>query len=246
MKKVALLQKVIIFAFVFLLALSSNANESLYMSKGIRAEKKGEYREAIREYKKALSENPNFIELYNTIGRLYRYKLKDNQKAIQIYLKGLKIEPYNFGLNRSLMYLYFDQGKLDDGIEQYKILSSIRGERDQYSFTRDTLKKIFKGMTQEAILNFCNEYLAINPTDIILREFLAGIYMKKKDYKYAKQEYKAMITYGNKTGFIYFSIGVCDYYLGLYQDALKSFTKAQELGSYVPQNYFDLIHEKMK
>ena len=227
------------------MSFSSSANEKLYMIKGISAEKKGEYREAIKEYKKVLSENPNFIELYNTIGRLYRYKLKDNQKAIPIYLKGLKIAPYNFSLNRSLMYLYFDQGNLDDGIKHYKILSDIRGEREQYSFTRDALKKKFKGMTQEAVFNFCNEYLAINPTDIILREFLAGIYMEKKDYRYAKQEYKAMIKYGNETGFIYFSIGVCDYYLGLYHDALKSFTKAQELGSYVPQNYFDLIHKKM-
>ena len=215
------------------------------MIKGIRAEEKGEYNEAIKNYKKVLSENPNFIDLYSTIGRIYRFKLKDNNKAIRICLKGLEIEPYNFNLNRSLMYIYFSQEKFDDGIKQYLLLSNIRGEKDQYYFPRDTLKLIFSGKTRDDKFKFCKKYLAINPSDVILKEILAAIYMEKKNYIAAKREYQSMIENKNETGFIYFSIGVCDYYLGLYKDSLRSFSKAKELGSYVPQNYFDLINEKM-
>ena len=237
---------IFIYVIVFLLPLNAGASESLYMMSGALAEKNGNYREAIKEYEKALSESPNLIELYNTIGHLYRYRLKNNEKAIEVYLKGLKISPSDFSLNRNLMYLYFDQGNLDGGIKQYKTLSDIREEKNRYSFPRKTLKKIFEGMDQKAKLNFCNEYLSINPTDIILREILAGIYMDMKNYERAKTEYETIIEYENKTGFIYFSLGVCHYYLGLYQDSLRSFREAQKLDSYVPQKYFDMINENMR
>ena len=245
MKKFILLKSIFVYMSVFLIPWSSNASESLYMMRGALAEKNGNYGEAIKEYEKALTENPDFIDLYNTIGHIYRYKLEDNEKAIEVYLRGLKISPYDFGLNRNLMYSFFDQDNLDDGIKQYRKLSDLRGEKEIYSFPRETLKKILDGMGQEPKINFCKEYLSINPTDLILREIIADMYMSMKDYEHAKTEYEAMIEYGNKTGFIYFSLGVCYYYLGIYQDSLRSFTQAQELGSYVPQKYFDRIQEKM-
>ena len=245
MNNFILSKSILIYVLVSIQPLPSSASQSLHMMRGALAEKDGRYAEAITEYEKALSEDPDNMELYNSIAHLYRYKLKNNEKAIEVYLKGLKLSPRDFSLNRGLMYAYFDEGKIDDGIVQYRTLSNIRGRKDPYSFPRETLKKILQGMGNQAKVTFCRDYLAVNPTDMTLRETLADIYMNMKDYEHAKIEYKAMIEYGNKTGFIYFSLGVCYYYLGLYQDSLTSFTAAQDLGSYVPEKYFEMIHEKL-
>ena len=65
----------------------SSADEDIYIIRGAVAEKKGNFKEAIIEYKKALNENPMFIELYISIGNIYRHKLKNTSEAIDIYLK---------------------------------------------------------------------------------------------------------------------------------------------------------------
>ena len=245
MTKLKLKVNAFLLIFLLILPIDVSPNENANMAKAIIAEKQGQYNIAIKEYEKVLAENPNFIELYQKIGHIYSYKLKNHQKAIEIYLKGLSIAPDIFGLNMSLMHIYFDLEDINKGIRHYKKLSQIRKEGNSFSFPRKSLKLIFEDMSQEEIIIFCKDFIALNPTDIILREKLSHIYMDKKDYNNAKREYKAMLRYGNKTGFIYFSIGVCDYYLEMYKESLISFKKAREFGSYVPEKYFELLRKKI-
>lgn len=245
MKKRYFAQIYLCYVFCFVSSSQLCAFEHSHVMKGSLAEKRGEYEVAIQEYKNEIAKNPNFIELYISIGNIYRFKLKNTSKAIQIYLCGLEVAPNSFDLNLNIMYCHFEQGDFNKGIKHYNILAYLRGEKDNYSFPRDMLEIEFKEMDQVEQLNFCNKYLTINPTDIILREILAKKYIEEKDYKNAKMHYEAMIQYGVETGFNYFSLGVCDYYLENYQNSLKSFLKAKELGSYIPQSYFDMLDKKI-
>ncbi len=245
MKKVVLALSVIIF-ILFKIPIYSIADEYIYIIQGAKAEEKGEFEEAIIAYEKALDQNPERLELYTSIGYIYRRKLKNNSKAIEVYKKGLKYGPRNFGLNRSLMYAYFEKGDLDNGIKQYKLLPDIGSDKERYSFPRDTVNKIIKDMKSEEIIKFCKEYLEVNPKDLILRDILSDVYIEKRDYKNAKEEYENMLKYGYSKGPALFGLAICDYYLGYYKEALNSLMEANQLGEDVPQEYFNMIKEKMK
>lgn len=218
----------------------------IYFLKGEIAESKGSYESAVAEYEKILSIDSKSVEAYYRIANIYRTKLKQTTKAIEIYQKGLKYLPNNFRLNRGIMYSYFEHGDLDSGIKYYKLASNLRGESDRLYFPRESAIKIIKNMNIEEVINFCRDYIKINPSDIILREILSEKYIKKRDYKNAKIEYEAMLKYGYDQGYVYFGLAVCEYYLGGYEKALDYLTKAKNKGEDVPASYFNMVKDKMK
>jgi tetratricopeptide (TPR) repeat protein len=103
-----------------------HANGLDNIKNGYIEELKGNYLQAISEYEKALEYNPNMAELYISIGNIYNNKLNDEEKARQIYLKGLKAIPSDFALNLNIMHLYFARNDYENGIKHYEILSTIR------------------------------------------------------------------------------------------------------------------------
>ena len=231
---------------LFLVTFSSQAGEYEHIAKAALFEKKGKFQAAIREYEKAINIAPHLVDVYGSIGYIYQYKLMKNRKAIEIYLKGLELDPNNYGLNLNIMYAYFDQGDLKNAIKHYEVLSKIRTDNDRYSFPRDTAQKLTKDMKKQDVVDFCKKYLAMNPTDIILREILVAVYKDREEYKNAEAELHDILKYGYETGSVYFDLGTCNYHFGHYQKSLEFFLKAKELGAYIPQSFFDKVHKKIK
>ena len=143
------------------------------------------------------------------------------------------------------MQLFFSTGKVDEGIEQYKLISKIRKDDDKYTFPRSIIYRFKNEMSEKEFISFCKEYIDINPTDIILREVLSREYLNMGDALHAKNELEAIIRYGNESGYIYFDLALCYYNLGSYQKALDYFIKAKHLGAHVPQKYIDALKEKL-
>lgn len=217
-----------------------------HITKASSLQKQGKFKEAIREYKKAVERNSDLAYLYDIIGDIYRDNLNDDNKAIENYLIGLKIDPGNYSLNLSIMNIYFEQDNISNGIKYYETLSALKKEKKYFTFPRHVVNTIFKDMSLKDRIVFCKKYLTMNPTDMILREVLSDIYMKKRDYANAKIEYEAMLQYGDESGQIYFGMGICKYYLGHYKDARNYLLKAKQLGEDVPQEYFDMVNAKIK
>jgi tetratricopeptide (TPR) repeat protein len=231
---------------LFLIACHSQASEYEHFQKADYLFNQGKFEEAIKEYELAIDENPELVAVYNRLGYIYQYELNDTQKAIEIYLKGLQKENSNYSLNLNIMHAFFEQENIPKGIKHYKILSDIRSEKDRYSFPRETINMITKDLGQDEVIGFCKEYLSINPTDKMLREVLSRIYMGKKDYKNARTELEAMLRYGYEAGFVYFDLGVCSYYLGQYDNALTLLSTAKQLGEYVPEEYFEMVKQRIE
>ncbi|HDI72543.1 MAG TPA: tetratricopeptide repeat protein, partial [Candidatus Altiarchaeales archaeon] len=74
-----------------------------YERLGLREYEKGNYKQAIEYYSKAIEYNPNDASLYNNRGLAY-YNLQQYDKAIADYTKAIEIKPdfadayYNRGL----------------------------------------------------------------------------------------------------------------------------------------------------
>ena len=239
---------ILFFLSITIVILSQNmsANELGHIKRGAIEEKRGDYIKAIEEYKKALVYNPKLIEVYISIGNIYHQKLNDNKMAYKIYLKGLEIAPYDFKLNLNLIYLYFTDNDIESGIKHYKMLSKINQDNKEFSFTREIINNIFQHKDEKEILEFCNKYLAINPSDNILREKLAVLYKKQKKYELAEKELKYLLDQGYSYSMIYFDLGVCSYHLEKYNDSLKYLNKAKELGEYVPDTFFNQLNQKIE
>ncbi len=224
----------------------SGGNEWEHIVEGSLLLKRGNIQGAISEYEEAIKENPRLVDAYSSLGHIYQYELKNNTKAIEIYSKGLKHDPNDYSLNLNIMYAFFDLGDNSNGIKYYEALSNMRSGEKTYSFPRETLHDIIQDMTRQEALGFCKKYLAMNPTDTGLREVLVDLYLKQKDYEYAESELQAMLRHGEETSSVYFDLGTCNYNLKQYEKALEFFSRAKQLGAYVPQEFFDRLYEKVK
>ena len=251
MKKIFLLKIGMISALLCLFCtFIVEAVEYDHIGRGTFYLKQGKVKKAIKEFEKEIEENPHLVDAYLTLGNLYQFKLKDNQKAIEVYLKGLKQSPIDYDLNLNIMYVYFDQEEIYDGFKHYVILANVRSENDSFSFPREILHELLKKKEQREKIDFCNEYLAMNPTDIILRETLADIYKSQKDYKKAESELMTILEQSKNSpdvylAYIYFDLGTCNYNLGYLHKALEYFSRAKELGADVPQEFFSKLHKEI-
>ena len=225
---------------------SVSANGWDYIAKGSQLLKMGKEEKAILEFEKALDVKPSMIEAYQKIGYVYQYKIKDYQKAIQFYLKGLKYKPDNYQLNLNLMYAFFEVNQIEKALETYEKAAKIRPENKRFSFPIDKLKILFKGMDVNNKIQFCKEKLELNPTDTSIRKSLADIYLERKSYQKAKNQYEALITYGGDSGNTYYGLGITNFYLEEYSSAFDYLKKAKELGEYVPDQYFEMVKNKMQ
>lgn len=171
--KISLLISASIFISVF--ASADDSSIFLKLAQGQEYEKLGKYQEALAEYESAMREDPINKHVYMSLGYIYQYELNDKKKAIEFYKKGIDYAPNDYGMSFNLMYAYFDIGDFDSAMRLYERLSSMQ-HKHSHTFPRDTLSKIFLNMNEDEVISFCKKFLAINPSDSILREKLSKLY----------------------------------------------------------------------
>ena len=221
-------------------------NIGYYIEKASRYEINSEYKKAAEYYEKALGIDANIFELYKKIGDIFQYEIKDYNKAIDIYVKGLNLRSDDFGINLSLMNAYFKNNDIKKGIYRYEFLSSIRKQNQKLSFPVNVVDTLTRNMNDEMVINFCENYLQKNTTDTILRKRIADILIKKKEYYKAIIHLEILIKDGYIEGEIYFMLAVCNYHSGNYQNALNNFDKAKDLGEEVPDEYVKMVKDEIR
>jgi len=88
--------------------------------------KRGEKKEAIRLFEKAIEANPAFAEAYNNLGIIYYYDFKDAEKAIGLFKKTVDIQPDFAGAYNNLGSAYRNIGKIEQALEAYKKAIEIK------------------------------------------------------------------------------------------------------------------------
>lgn len=243
--KISLLISASIFISVF--ASADDPSIFLKLAQGQQYEKIGKYQEALAEYESAMREDPRNEHVYMSLGLIYQYKLNDKKKAIEFYKKGIGYAPNNYGMSLNLMYAYFDVGDFGNAVRLYEQVSNMQ-HKSLHTFPKDALRTIFLNMNEEEVICFCKNFLSINPGDSILREKLSELYIERKDYKNARPQFEARLKYSRTTdnlGPTYFGLAVCDYYLEQYLSSIDYLDKAKAAGEYVPDQYFEMVREKI-
>ena len=76
------------------------------------------YQAAIGSFQKAQASNPDFIDVYSSLGNSFA-ALGEVQQAIDIYHQGIAIDPHHFGCYLNLGNLLLSQGNLEQAINIY-------------------------------------------------------------------------------------------------------------------------------
>jgi len=139
--------------------------------------KKGMLDEAISEYKKALTINPNFIAVHSNLGYAFHNKGMLDE-AISEYKKALTIMEE---LHNNLVNVYLKKDRLDETTSEHKKTITIKPD---YAMAHVNLGVAYvdKGMLNEAISEF-KKALTINHNLAKVHNNLAVVYYSKGNYK---------------------------------------------------------------
>jgi tetratricopeptide (TPR) repeat protein len=66
-------------------------NPDSHYTLGLVLEKRGQFAEAERAYRQALSVNPNYADVYYSLGTLYADQLKDDKKSVEAFRRYLEL-----------------------------------------------------------------------------------------------------------------------------------------------------------
>ncbi len=145
-------------------------------------QERGNHKEAIGEFKKALSIDPEYIKAYNGLGISYDL-LGDFPKAIESYKRALKLNPALDYLHNNLGYSYLLQGKWEEAVSAFKKSISLNNQDHRF---HDNLALAYaeKGWYDLALFEF---KLAGDEAKAYFN--LAQLYFRKGLYKEAKDQY---------------------------------------------------------
>lgn len=151
-------------------------------NKAIEYSKKNDFKNAEKFYLKALQEDPNFVEIYDNLGRIYR-RIGKYEKAIFNYKKSLELYPEGIMAHQNIAVVYSIKKDYENAIKEYhKIIDLAPNNAEGY-------------------FGLANSYMTISKFDLAIKnaEKTIEIY-KKTNSHYLNEGYYL-------TGLIYYYSG---------------------------------------
>jgi tetratricopeptide (TPR) repeat protein len=105
-------------------AAEKRAEANTYFDKGKRFQDKENYKEAARQYEKAVKADPNYAEAHSNLGYSYRKQGKFNQ-AVRSYKKAVSLDPKLAEAHEYLGEAYAEMGKFELAEKELQILRDL-------------------------------------------------------------------------------------------------------------------------
>ena len=142
---------------------------------------------AARLFKSLLADDPNNLELLNSLGQLY-IKASDDEKALPFYEKIIKLNPINVDAYNNMGGIYRRLKRYDESIAILNKALSFNKNNSEVKYNLGFTYKLM-GKNDEAC--DCFEYvISENPNDVLAYNHLGSIYATKKDYQKSISIYK--------------------------------------------------------
>lgn len=142
---------------------------------------------AARLFKSLLADDPNNLELLNSLGQLY-IKASDDEKALPFYEQIIKLNPVNVDAYNNMGGIYRRLKRYDESIAILNKALSFNKNNSEVKYNLGFTYKLM-GKNEEAC--DCFEYvISENPNDVLAYNHLGSIYATKKDYQKSISIYK--------------------------------------------------------
>jgi tetratricopeptide (TPR) repeat protein len=186
----------------------------------------GRYGEAIEQYQRALSLNPNITETYHGLGLAYwsRGLYKDAIKTFTLYLQFRPDHPETY---YALGVLFFTKGELDPAAENFQRAIRLR---PGFAEAHNSLGSVYgtRGLTGKAIGHF-QEAIRLSPGHADAHKNLGLAYLTEGRLEEAIGALRISIQYDPDNLEPHFTLGLAYERKGLLEEAASEYRKALAL-----------------
>lgn len=187
---------------------------------------KGQFDDAIREYKTALRLKPNFPAYHFNIGKaLQQYGRID--EAVHEYSLALKLKLDYGEVHNSMGNIYISQGLIDKAIQEYKTASRLNPNDPIPHYNLGKVYHYKRGQIEEAVKEYLT-VLKIDPYFMDARYHLGNAYLTQMRLSDAIKEYQTALNLKpdhlsarNNLGLAYFNAGLINEAIQEYLTALR-------------------------
>lgn len=155
---IALKKRITVNDELFEKSLSNNKLALEYYSQGLTETEKKNYKNAVKYYKKAVKEDPNFTFAWDNLGLNYR-KLNDYNNAIESYKKSLAINPKGLMPATNIAIAYHFKKDYQNAKEAFNNLAKLdENNPEVYYGMGNVYREGFKDY-ENALENYCKAYI---------------------------------------------------------------------------------------
>jgi tetratricopeptide (TPR) repeat protein len=201
------------------------------LSTGTTLYQKGNFAEAAKQFRKAISLDPsqsNAVKAYNLLATAYIADGK-NDEAIKAYKSSLKVDPTNDATYVSLGNIYFNQGNYTDAVKQYEsaVKNSPTSSADIYSLAQGYLSA---GRYKDAEAQF-QKVIRMSPKQYSGYYGLGQTYSKEGNSQAAIAQFQKVISLKPNFYNVYVDLGSAYADLGKTDDAKQQLRVLQQQSS---------------
>ena len=211
-----------------------NPNNSIYYNnRGSSKYSLNEYKEAIKDYNKAIKLNPSNDIFYYNRGNS-NYYLKNYKEAIKDYNEAIKLNPNSVIYYNKRGNSKYALNDYKEAIKDYNKAIELDPNNPTYYNNRGNSKYALNNY-KEAIKDY-NKAIELDPNDDYYNN--RGIANRcLKNYEEAIKDYNKAIKLSPNNPTYYNNRGYSNHYLKNYEEAIKDYNKAIELNPNNPTYY---------
>ena len=228
-----------------------------YKNRGKYYRDHGEMEKAFTDYDILIRTNTADAGDCSNMGNIYALKAKDASqkgdaqeaamlydKAIEIYNKGLVIQPDDFEIYLDRGITYNLMGKHQDAIDNFKLAAKVKPE-EEYLNTNIAFEYLQLKNFEESI-RYCSIHLAKNPDDALAYFYRGTSYFNIGKNTEAISDLVKSTNLGPENGNAWYNLSMAQNKTGLFNDALQSVINAQKNGFNVAPSYLEELRSKAK
>ncbi len=187
----------------------------------------GNYKDAIREYEKAIASDPSNSDYYVGRGKCYD-RIKESKKALLDFAKAIEADANNIEAYKARAIVHERLKSIPEAIAAYTICTSI----DKYDVAA-FIKIADLNMQQdnaEAAMAVLAKGIITNPAASMLHYRRGSILQQQKQARMAIQAYNSAIRYDSINARLFFQRGLCNMEIQDVASAGFDFLAARRLG----------------
>jgi len=206
---------------------------------GIAYDTAGMYREALKEFEKALKLDPDYIEAHNNLAVIYD-RMGRNEKAIGELREVLRLNPGYTEGHSNLAHVYTGMGRYDEAIFN---LEKALGLDPEYAPAHNSLGHIFavQKKYQEAVKQL-QEAIRLDPEYVLAHNNLGHVYLELEKYDDALKEFEQVTKLDSSLIEGHQGMGLACYNKGRYDKAAHAWARAV----YLKPELMDSVPDKLK
>jgi tetratricopeptide (TPR) repeat protein len=147
---------------------------------GVRLKTRGQVTEAITMFEKCLTIRQDDDAVYYALSELYLMK-NEPTRSVECIQKAAKLDPKNIWYTQELAYMYFEQSKFEEAVENFELLVKAQPQNVEWLYGyAECLVKV--GKVAEAIkaLDRTEDQIGIYP-DLSIQKFKLYIQIKQPE-----------------------------------------------------------------